>query len=306
MYRRLFLLCLFVLLSGCRHLNDTSEKPVYLGGETAAFTSILVQGNINVNLHTAGNSNVKLSGDPRDLAQLKWVVEKGVLRINLNQEYPDYGQVTVDISTRYLTSFSYQGTGVVTAVNLKSNALKVVLANTGRTVLQGQIGLRDLAVKGPGFVQINGIDSKFLNVKLEGKPRVQLVGTANLSSLEMKGHGWLSLYWVKSNVLKIRAKDHVFLQLAGVTKVLDVELWNEARFNGRYLRATRGFVKTHNKSEADVAIVSRQHTLADDASNIYFYNLPEMKTDFMACNGSVLDMREWERNFMQEYTRYNN
>ena len=86
---------------------------------------------------------------------------------------------------------------------------------------------------------------------------------------------------------------------------MEVELWNHADFNGRYLRASRAFVKTHDNSVAKISAVRRQHTLASDASDIYFYNLPEMRTDFMAYDGAVLDMRDWNLLCEQEYTIYN-
>ena len=309
MFRRLFSLVIFTwLLVGCHHHTRETPPPIAQGNERqiAPFTRVYVSGTLNVTLHTGAlEPKVALSGDPRDLNYLHWNVKNGILHVTLGKGYPHYGQVSVDISTHYLSTFNFHGVGTVTGVGLQSNLLDVSLANKGKTLLQGQINLRKLDVTGPGFTQISGINSRYLQVKLAGKAHVQLDGVANLASLDINGKGWLSLYWVKSNALKVRAKDHVFFQLAGIADMLDVELWDKARFNGRYLRSTRSFVKTHDTSEADIAVVKRQHTLADDKSNIYFYKLPEMKTDFMACNGAVLDMREWERAFMKEPTRYN-
>lgn len=309
MLRRLFLLVFFTgLLAGCHHHTKETPSPIKHGNERqiAPFTRVYVSGALNVNLHTGSlKPQVKLSGDPRDLTYLRWNVKDGILRVTLGKGYPHYGQVSVDISTKYLSTFDYHGAGTVTGVDLHSNLLDISIANKGKTLLKGQMNVRKLDIRGSGFTQISGINSRYMQVKLAGKARVQLDGVSNLSSLDMKGAGWLSLYWVKSKALTIRANDTVFFQLAGVAEMLDVELWGKARFNGRYLRSTRSFVKTHDKSEADIVVVKRQHALADDASNIYFYNLPDMKTDLMACNGSVLDRREWDRSFMQEPTRYN-
>jgi hypothetical protein len=84
-----------------------------------------------------------------------------------------------------------------------------------------------------------------------------------------------------------------------------VELWGVAQFKGRYLRAQRSFVKTHDKSVAEISTVNHQSNLATDASDIYYYNIPNTRADFMAYNGSVLDMREWDRADMQNFNRYN-
>ena len=103
----------------------------------------------------------------------------------------------------------------------------------------------------------------------------------------------------------VRARDQSFIQLAGAVGKLDVELWGKACFRGRYLRADRAFVKTHDVSVAEISAVKRQHTLANDASDIHFYNVSTMKADFMGFDGAVLDMRDLGLPFTQEYTRYN-
>ena len=121
----------------------------------------------------------------------------------------------------------------------------------------------------------------------------------------MDNDGWLSMYWIKSKMLIVRGRGAAFIQLAGVADRLDVELWGKAQFHGRYLRANNAFVKTHNQSLAEIAAVNKQHTLASDNSDIHFFNIPSMKTDFMAFNGAVLDMRDWNMPLMQEYNQYN-
>ena len=64
-------------------------------------------------------------------------------------------------------------------------------------------------------------------------------------------------------------------------------------------------MKTHDKSIAAIASLDRQHTLANDQSDIYFYAIPQMKTDLMDCNGSVLDMRAWNAYSLRKYDNYN-
>ena len=44
---------------------------------------------------------------------------------------------------------------------------------------------------------------------------------------------------------------------------------------------------------------------ATENSDIRFYNLPNTKADFMAANGSVLDMRNLSWPVFEEYTPYN-
>ena len=121
----------------------------------------------------------------------------------------------------------------------------------------------------------------------------------------MDDHTWFSLSWVKTPTLIVRGSNKAFIQLAGIANKLDVELWDFSQLNARYLRARRAFVKTHDNSVAKISTTSHQHLLATDASDIRQYNLPAMKTDFMAMEGAILDMRAFNTAFVEEPTPYN-
>jgi hypothetical protein len=142
-------------------------------------------------------------------------------------------------------------------------------------------------------------------LNVSGKTKVKLVGMANLEYLELNDNAFISLYWIKSPTLTVRGHGKTVIQLAGMVNRLDVELWDKARFKGRYLRADRAFVKTHGRSVAEISAVKRQHTLASDKSDILFYNIPTLKTDFMAYDGAVLDMRDLRSPYIKEYDEYN-
>ena len=309
--RRLSLLVCFIMaLTGCKIPCITpsphpAQKPK---GPMPSFTRVIVDGDIDVTLHTGcTRPNVTLRGNEHDKATVLMTVNYGLLRLKLpkTKSKPNHDRVHADICTHYLTHWTYRGTGTVVGSNIRSGMLDATIDNQGSTVLQGQIALRHLIIKGSGFTQINGITGHGLTISVFGKPRIQLAGIINVVALNMHGGGWLSLHWLKSQVLKIRAHDAAFIQMAGLADILDVELWDTARFNGRYLRGAHVFAKTHDRAIADISVTKRQHTLALDTSNIYFHNFPDMKADFMANNGAVLDLREWELPFMEEQTRYN-
>ena len=303
-----------LLLTGCPHSHEmhapkVSVPAVHSGQEhrqVAVFTRVKVKGHLNVSLHTSySHPQVILRGDPRDLPFVITTVTNGVLHVTLGTGHPYYAGVDVEIHSHHLSAFEYHGVGTITAPNLHSSSLDLVLDNPGRTTIHGQIELRKLELKGGGYTEISGINSPYLQINIADQSTVRLAGVVNLATLDMRHGGRLSLYWVKSRQLIVRGADKAFIQLAGFTSQLDVELWGEAHFNGRYLRAQRAFVKTHGKSVADMSAVMRQHTLASDTSDIHFYNLPAMKADFMANNGAVLDMRDLGMPFLQENTPYN-
>jgi hypothetical protein len=315
MMKRCYLLILMVFLAaGCVH--HVSVAPIAAANNPASstkqyrkissFNQIDAQGRININLHTGYKQpQVIVTGDPRDLAQVTTRVVNNTLYIALGTGYPRYGVVNADIRGRFLNGVRYKGAGFITGTQLHTSALDLYLANEGTTQLGGTIGLRHLEVEGKGTVQINGINSPNLQITLKGDPKVQLTGFANLAKLNVDGGGWLSLYWLKSDNLTIHAKQTAKIQLAGVVNRLNVELWGNARFKGRYLRAQRSFVRTHDKSVAELSAIKHQSNLATDASDIYYYNIPDTRADFMAYDGSVLDMREWNEYGMEDFTRYN-
>ena len=274
--------------------------------QLGSFNQVDVQGQMNVTLHTGYKKpQVVLRGDPRDLEQLKTVVSGNTVYLVLGKGFPKYGTVHADIQGKFLNRFSFKGQGRILGSQLHTSVLDLFIANNGTTKLGGSIGLRRLNVAGKGFTEISGIHSQNLQISLRGTPKVQLLGVANVTSLVLEGSPWFSMYWMKSDSLTIRAKNKSQLQFAGTVNRLDVELWGYARFKGRYLRAQRTFMKTHDHAIAEISSVNHQSTLASGASDIYYYNIPNTRADFMAYNGSVLDMREWDRMDMQDFNRYN-
>lgn len=316
MFKQGYLLILMTfLLSSCAHHNKPpiSSMPVppamsiQQSRAITAFNQVDAQGQINVTLHTGYKKpQLLLKGDPRDLEQIKTMVNNDTLYISLGKGYPRFGAVSVDVRGQFLNKLRYVGSGLVTGSRLHTRFLDLYLENQGTTRLGGSLGVQELIVKGTGLVQISDITSYTMKVHLIGSPKVQLSGVVNLAELTVDGNGWLSLYWVKSKNLLIQAKQSSRIQLAGIVNRLEVELWGAAQFKGRYLRAQRSFVKTHDHSVAEIASVNHQSSLATDASDIYYYNVPNTRADFMGFNGSVLDMRDLTNPFIeQEYTRYN-
>lgn len=310
--------CAFLLLSGCHSFSKyfptvtkpqiptTVAHPITQTRVLANFSQVMVKGRINIRLHTgARKPQVIIRGDAKDLEQVHTLMKGYTLCVSIGDGYPQHGPITMDIYAKQLNSFTYDGIGVIKGTNLYTRYLDLSIANPESTIFSGHIGLRRLHMRGPGMIQLSNVSGHDIQIAMAGHPRVQLVGLFSLGTLDLRGDGLLSAYWIKSDRLVIREHGHTHVQLAGVVKILEVTLWDSADFNGRYLRAYRAFVKTHGRSTAKISAVRRQHTLASDASNIYFYNLPEMKTDFMAYSGSVLDMRDWNLYFEQEYTRYN-
>ncbi len=316
MRKRCYLLILIVfLLTACAH-HAPKNQPLPPSAKAfktkqirrvSAFNQVAVQGQINVRLHTGYKEpQVILSGDARDLATVKAEVLQNTLYLALTGKgSPLHGPIYAEVRGRFLNRLMANGTPIITGDQIRTSLLDVYLVNTENVRLGGSIGLRVLDIKGKGLTQISGISSQNLQIHLQGSPKVQLSGVANLANLTMQGNAWLSLYWVKTDTLTVRAKQKTTIQLAGAVNRLDVELWGNARFKGRYLRAQRSFVKTHDRSVAEISVAKHQSNFATDASDIYYFNLPTTRADFMAFDGSVLDMREWNQFELKDFNRYN-
>lgn len=315
---RAFLLLFTLLCLGCvRNVTPLppSTAPTQCSKKTATLTKIYsgsnfsqvdIQGKYDVNLHTGYKKpEIIIRGTPTDLNNIQVELKGGSVVVRPLSKSPLCAPVVIEVNARFLNAFSYSGRGLITGPRLSSELLDLKLNNTNRTVLGGHINLRKLEVRGPGYVEISGIYSSSILLKMLGQPHIKLVGVAPLSYLSAEGDGSLGLYWVRSDFLAIRLKGSSYVQLAGIVNKLDVELWGKAHFNGRYLRAMRTFAKTHDHSVAEITSIKRQHTLATDASDIFFYKIPEMKADFMGFNGAVLDMRDWNLMLTEDYTRYN-
>jgi hypothetical protein len=307
--RYFFLMFGLLLLSSCIHQPQVLP-PTLKGREqehfVPPFTQVQVEGIINVSLHSGyKNQVIILHGDPRDLGNVLIDPKGGKLLIKLPKGHPNFGQVTAEIRANVLKGFYYEGEGTIVGNNIHSGFLELSIDNSGDTTLGGYLVLRKLKASGGGNVQISGVNTKFLQLDISEKTKVQLSGVIDLSRINLADSSVLCMYWVKSPLLSICQRGNSLVRLAGVVDKLDVELWDTAHFNGRYLRAKNAFVKTHDRAVADIMAIKHQHTLATDASDIYFYKVPKTSADFMAYAGSVLDMRDWNRPELHDYTRYN-
>lgn len=317
--------CLCVLLGGCRGGHEAlpqhpagnrhhAQHSVTVTRHLSPFVNVNIdiKRPIHVRLHTgAGRPQVILKGDADSLAPIQTKVNHHTLYVTLDNAQSDaqktrYGVVTIDIYMQTIHQFIFQGNARIVGDHLTSQNLELSLNNAGTTRLNGQMNLRKLNIAGMGYTEINGIKSAHLQVHLEGSPKVQLTGVANISEMVVLGSPKISFYWLKSPVFKLRARgEGGVIQIGGVADKLDVELSGGIRFDGRYIRAKDTFVRTRGHSIAYISTALHQHTLAMDASDIYYYNLPVTNSNFMAKNGAVLDMRSWELMLEQGFSEYN-
>ncbi len=314
MLKRFAFFVFLLALLGCAHKKAPpvapSQPSVQYVTETrkvGSFGKVYIRENLDVSLHSGYYKNPKviLKGAKSDLANVVVSNHNGSVTIDVGEGYPKHGRITAIIHAGDLRKFEYHGAGTIKGTKLSAHYLDLIIDNQGTTELGGYLGLRELDISGSGPVTLSGVASPYTQINLAGQSNLKMKGKAKIARLSLRDSARMSFYWVQSPHLTIRAYDKSYLQLAGVVDKMDVKLCNDAIFNGRYLRANRAFVKTFDHSLAEISAVRRQHTLASDSSDIHFYNLPVMRTDFLAFDGSVLDMRNLGLPHIQEYDEYN-
>ncbi len=321
--RYLSLLCAACLMVSCtssldKRANDLShakpQVPTTTERPVSDFQQVYVHGPFNVRLHTHRHqkASLKIESYPSDLKHIYSYVKDGVLYVSDGKEKARIGRrqflmqhPTLDINIPEFHGLTYKGEGDIEAHRIRSSLLDLWIMNDKKAVFDGRMNLRHLTLIGQGCTKITGIRSRELSIKLEGAPKVELKGDANLKRVEMDGRGVLDLYWVKSHDLIVRLNGSSQLKLAGKVNRLDGVFSGHSHFSGQYLRVKEAFVKTHDEATADMVAVENQHALATHKSDIYYHNLPPTKTDFMAQNGSILDMRPEALKEEQKYTIYN-
>lgn len=269
--------------------------------EVPSFTQVHIDGPFNVRLHTnkKHKPGIKVRGDVMDLVRIQTYVKRHVLYIKIYEKRERFGSkprlrmgsADLDINVPNLHRFTYQGQGVITAHKIQANPIDISIDNHKNSNWSGRIGLRYLVLQGKGNTNITGINSPNLSVKLAGSPHAILRGEANLRRLYSEGDGWLNFYWVKGGRVMVRSIGSTRVSLAGSVELLDGCFSGKTRFDGHYLRAKESFIKTHDEAVAEISTVNDQHTLAQGASDIYYYNRPARRTDYMEGDAAVLDMR---------------
>ncbi|OGV36836.1 MAG: hypothetical protein A3E88_00445 [Legionellales bacterium RIFCSPHIGHO2_12_FULL_35_11] len=284
----------------------STPKMVKITQKTSPFTKVNVTGKLDVCLHPQSTfDQIVIHGDSRDVENIQRSVIHNELFISFGKGYPKGCRPKIDIYMRNIISFTYHGFGDVIAKNFVGNCMDLLIDNQRTTLLDGAFSVRKATFMNTGQTKLRGLKSCAMVMDLRGNTDVKLVGYANVASINMSENSKLSLYWIKSKLIKVALKDRAKAQLAGVAETLDAKLCDKSRLNARYLMSKNSFIKTYNDATAEISVTKNQHTLAQDRSNIYYYFLPETKTDFMAADGSVLDMREWERPFLKSTDRYN-
>ena len=295
---------LLIPLMGCNSLaflqGKTNQPMIPIKIETlfhtpGDFARIDVRGELILNIHTGARSAwFSMHGDSRDLRNIEWKVKpkSKTLRIRLDGRFPKHGPVTIDIGARQLDAILYHGNGGVTGRRLYSKQLDVEINNSKNTVtlLEGRMNLRHVSLSGDGKIQLNGGGNNSMDLTIRGKVHAKITGTTTPKKIDMAGSSYLNLPQVRAKNMQLTMTRDSNAQMAGTAQWALIKMDGNAHFNGRSLRITEAFVRTDDYAMALIYVTSTQHALASGQSNIYYYNVPTYQNDFMAKNGTILNL----------------
>lgn len=286
-----------LLLSACS--SQKTPFPAVQPGMKSRVISVMPSESISAR----GNFDLKIIADSHhhdvrviadELSAHVFVANVGkdntlFLTSGITEGYVPAHRPTVIVRTSQLMNLGYDGQGDIEVIGLH-NELKTVKINTiGHFALRGRSRITDLEVDGQGSGTIENVKSTNMRIAIAGKMHVDIRGVAGISSIKMSDNAYLNCYWVDSMNLNILARHHAQLHLGGLVDKVIANVYDSAVYDGRYLRAQDAFVKTYDQARADIQVVDKQHTYAQDRSNIYYFSTPEIGNDYMAQMGAVLD-----------------
>ncbi len=270
-----------------KQVNEARKLPYY--------NRIIMTGDADLRLTQGGRrSALRVKGDSRDVALVKTGVKNNTLYVVVNKDTPQFGKLTVNAHISRLMSLNYRGRGNVFGRNIKGSYVDLKLASQGNVSLSGKLGIHKLWVEGKGKVRIKGLSSRALDIVMRESPEVKIKGITNLEDLNFNGEGKLGLYWINSRDLRVRGNGEAEVHLAGYVRFLHARLKGSSVMDGRYLRVLKAYVHTIDRAEARLQPIAEMNAHAEDMSNIYYYNEPHFKANYMSQNGSILAMyRYW-------------
>lgn len=292
-------------LMGCQtfHHLSMSKNPSHLPKIEAIvhkapmFNRVDAAGEMNLRLYTgARQAWISLHGDPRDIGDVTWTVQRKTIIIRFASILPLHGPVDIGLGVPQLHEMTYRGSGEIIGRRMSSGQLDINISNDGLTNLEGRMNLHRAVFRGDGRAIIKTGENHDLNLVLKNHVHVKIEGTSHLRSLKMSGNSCLSLNRMKAQTMRVMMQGSSHAKLVGTAQLALVDLRGHANLNAQYLLATDAFIRTTDQATASVAVVKTQHVLAGGQSTIYYYKAPTYKIDFMAENGAILDMETLDKN----------
>ena len=289
-----------LLISSCANRQNPPSQPALeaviqeerLDKTLNAFTALNISGPFEVKLKQSNRHQVTLTGPSHLINQIQLEEINEVLLLSLPYEALS-GQIAViraEISAPHIHEVLLDGTQGFTAEKFDSEVIALKLNNFNYANFSGQLGVRALEITGEGRLTLQGISSQTLNIAASGNSHLELRGMANIGTLTFSDNATVDMYWLDSPQLIIRGSGQAVARLAGIVGVMHADLTQNAYLDARALRTKEAYVKAFDHSNAEITVLDIQNVLASNSSTVYFHKNSGLMNNFMAYEGSVLDV----------------
>lgn len=144
---------------------------------------------------------------------------------------------------------------------------------------------------GSGNIRIEHISpARPFGMDIYGNSNVSLNGNIRLRNVMVGGNTKLWVYWVNSCDCSLNAMGNAKISVAGIATTLEINAFQNARIDARYLRTKRAFIKSYGNSRVDLQAMCSLNAFASGCSTIYYYEDPRFQAPYMLRGGSVVGM----------------
>jgi hypothetical protein len=159
-----------------RYSNRLDERGRQIGtswAETGRFDALTSAGLDNVRFSEGQRWQVRASGDPRALQQLRFLVDRGSLIVGrVSGVRERYGRAQIEVTAPSISAVTAAGSGMVYVERLSGDNARATVAGTGDTT-------------------VRALDSRKLAATVAGSAGLEIAGRSESADMTIAGSGHL-------------------------------------------------------------------------------------------------------------------
>ena len=148
--------------------------------------------------------------------------------------------------------------------------------------------MRMIQHHGRSDVNIVGANTDGLTINTDGRGKIGITGVVNVRDIRAKGRTCVFICGVNSANLNAYLFDEAVVGVSGRTNDLYVNACGTSRFWGRNLCVINAYVRASDHAHINVMATNKIFASAVDDSSIYFFGTPDLMSQFVSGNGTVI------------------
>ncbi|ENL0204298.1 DUF2807 domain-containing protein [Salmonella enterica] len=160
---------------------------------TKEFTSVIVEGSVDVNITCCVNPYLEIIGDSNVINLISTTIKLGVLHIECKGSFSIQKPIIVNCSTYILTEASVRGSGDIAMFDLDQEQLSLCVQGSGDISSTGKIKRLKAVVQGSGDIDCSDLYALMSDVAVHGSGDIRVFSTDMLTA-ECLGSGDIKVY----------------------------------------------------------------------------------------------------------------